>query len=348
MPNLSVAFAPVYHNPYQHLLTAALQKQNVTVHHLDAMPSLRWLRAHRSRVAILHLHWLYGLYMRHLLTPARYAAFLARFHYARRLGYKIVWTAHNILPHRMPFPPMHRYVRRLMMQQAEAVIVHCEYGRSQLRALFPRQKPIHTVPIGTYAGVYPDDVSRSTARQHLQVAPEQFVYLFLGNISAYKGLRKFVQIFLAQAGPNDLALIAGRNRDGRLVADLEEQAAQEVRLCVYAQFIPDEEMQYFLRAADVMVAPFTKILTSSSVIVGMAYGLPVIVPDLGCMPELVTPAAGIVYPASAPDGLAEALAEIKQRNTAVMGQAGQQIASQLDWDDIAAQTAAIYRQVINA
>lgn len=347
MMNPTVAFAPVYQNPYQHLLTAALQKQNVTVHHLSAMPDLRWLHARQWRVQILHLHWLYGLYMRHLLTPVRYAAFLARFHYARRLGYKIVWTAHNILPHRMPFPPMHHYVRRLMMREAAAVIVHCEYGRSQLLTLFPRQKPIHLVPIGAYAGVYPDDVTRNAARQHLHIAPEQFVYLFLGNISAYKGLRKFVQVFLAQAGPNDLALIAGRNRDRRLAADLQEEAAQDARLRVYAHFIPDAEMQYFLRAADVMVAPFTKILTSSSVIVGMAYGLPVIVPDLGCMPELVTPAAGIVYPASAPDGLAAALVEIKQRDTAVMGQAARQIASQLDWDDIAAQTAAIYRQVIN-
>jgi glycosyltransferase involved in cell wall biosynthesis len=345
MPNLSVAFAPVYHNPYQHLLTAALQKQNVTVHHLDGMPDLRWLRAHQGRIQILHLHWLYGLYMRHLLTPARYAAFLARFHYARRLGYKIVWTAHNILPHRMPFPPMHHYVRRLMMRQAEAVIVHCEYGRSQLLVRFPRQKPIHVIPHGNYEGVHPLTMTRQEARAQLGVGADQFVYLFLGNLSVYKGIARFITAFRAMAGPEDVALIAGRNRAPKLVARLQEEAERDGRFHVYPGFIPEERMQRYLLAGDAMVFAFDKILTSGSVILGMTYGLPIVAPALGCLPELVSAEAGILYDAAEEGALAAAMAEIKQRNTAVMGQAGQQIASQLDWDDIAAQTAAIYRQV---
>ncbi len=102
---LTVALLPVYRNPYQHLLTAALARHDVQVLHLKTMPSAAWLRREQGRVQVLHLHWLYGLYMNRYRTPLTWPRFLARFALARRLGYRIVWTAHNILPHRMLFPP---------------------------------------------------------------------------------------------------------------------------------------------------------------------------------------------------------------------------------------------------
>ena len=343
-----VAFAPVYHNPYQHLLTAGLCNYGIDVHHLTAMPRSTWLKKNKNQIRILHLHWLYGLYMRHWRTPAHYLVFFTSFWQAKQIGYKIVWTSHNIMPHRQPFPPMHQAVRRLMMSQADAVITHCEYGRAELLRRFPRSGPVYVVPIGTYTDVYPADVSRKSARTHLNIKPDQFVYLFLGNISTYKGLKNFVNTYKQLAQPNDVALIAGRNRNEQLTAYLENEASQDSRLRIHAGYIPDDEMQFFLRAADVMAAPFTKILTSSSVIVGMSYGLPVIVPDLGCLPELVTPEAGIVYSAADPQGLAQAMIQIKNQDTAVMGQDAKKIADSLQWDDIARQTAVIYRTCLNS
>lgn len=339
---LTVAFLPVYHNPYQHLLTAALQENGVQVEHLDGTPSAAWLLRERQRVQVLHLHWLYGLYMRRLLTPIRLLGFLSRFWLAQRLGYKIVWTVHNILPHRQPFPPVHRMVRRLVMKRADAVIAHCEYGRSEIMRHFPREKPVHIVPIGSYIEVYQATVTRSDARRHLDLTSEQFVYLFLGNITDNKGLDEFVRVFQDQATLTDVALIAGRNRNAALVQRLEAKAASDTRFRVRAGFIPNDEIPFFLGAADVMIAPFQKILTSSSVMVGMSYGLPVIVPNLGCLPELVTAEAGIVYEANDPVALGCALRQIKDMDTVKMGEEAQKITDALRWEDIARQTTAIY------
>jgi beta-1,4-mannosyltransferase len=340
---LRVAFLPVYQNPYQHLLTAALRQLGIDVLHLEGMPSPTWLLRERQRVQVLHLHWLYGLYMRHFLTPFRLLGFLGQFALARCLGYKIVWTVHNILPHRQPFPPMHHLVRRLVMKQADAVIAHCEYGRREVLRCFPREKPVHVIPIGGYGGVYPATVSREEARDSLGLEADQFVYLFLANISANKGLESFVRVFQEQASETDVALIAGRNRNQVLVDRLEAVAASDARLRIHAGFIPDDAMQLFLRAADVMVAPFQEILTSSSVMVGMSYGLPVIVPAMGCLTELVTPEAGIVYEANDPAALGHALRQIKGMDTIAMGGAAERITASLSWAEIAAQTAAVYR-----
>ncbi|MBN1815501.1 MAG: glycosyltransferase family 4 protein [Anaerolineae bacterium] len=344
--NLTVAFLPVYQNPYQHLLTAELEKLGVHVEHLSGMPSARWLVHNRDRVQILHLHWLDGLYMHRLLTPLRLPTFLARLALSRRLGYRLVWTAHNILPHRASLAPVHRMVRQLVMARADAVIAHCEYGRDELLRRFARQGPIYVVPIGSYEGVYPAAVSRGEARATLGLSPEAFVYLFLGNIAAYKGLDELVVAFRQVAAGDDVLIIAGRNRDVALASRLEQAAAADTRLRVRAGFVPDDEMQFLLRGADVMVAPFRNVLTSSSVLVGMSYDLPIVAPAIGCLPELVSPEAGLLYNPADPAALGKALREIRGMDTGRMGQAARHIAASLRWEDIARQTAAIYRECL--
>jgi glycosyltransferase involved in cell wall biosynthesis len=76
---------------------------------------------------------------------------------------------------------------------------------------------------------------------------------------------------------------------------------------------------------------------------GLSYGLPVIVPRLGCLPELVTGESGIIYDPHRPTALAEALREIKGRNVQAMGAAARAVAAQFSWAAIAQQTAGIYR-----
>jgi len=202
---------------------------------------------------------------------------------------------------------------------------------------------MYIIPIGGYAGVYPVTLTRAAARAALGLDAAQFVYLFLGNIAAYKGLDRFVAVFRQQASADDVALIAGRNRDAALVRRLERAAAGDSRIRLWARFIPDDEMQRFLLAADVMVAPFEWVLTSSSVIVGLSYGLPVIAPDLGCLPELIPPDAGLIYSAADPAALGHALLDVKARDMPSMSAAAHRVADGLSWEDIGARTAEVYR-----
>ncbi len=343
---MNVAFLPVYPNPYQRLLRDALTPQGVTVEFLERLPTAAWLRGQRGQIDILHFHWLYGLYMARWRTPRQVASFLARFRLARRLGYRVVWTAHNILPHHAPLPALHAAIRRLMMREADAVIAHCAAGREELLQRFLRRGPVHVVPIGHYKGLYPITMTRSEARAALGLESDQFVYLALGNIAAYKGLEQFALTFRRVAGEKDVALIAGRNRDAALVEKLRRHSNADPRIRLHAAYIPDEAMQHYLLAADVMVAPFEHILTSSSVIVGLSYGLPVIAPCLGCLPELVGPDAGLVYKAHDDEALALALQEIKRCELGPMRVAAQSIADGLGWEAIGRQTAAIYRELV--
>jgi glycosyltransferase involved in cell wall biosynthesis len=345
---MNVAFLPVYPNPYQRLLRDALRPQGVSVELLEGLPSTGWLRARRGEIDILHYHWLYGLYMARLRTPLQVAGFVSRFRLAQRLGYRVVWTAHNVMPHRAALWPLHVVIRRLMMREADAVIVHCEAGRRELLDRFSRRGPIHVVPHGHYKDVYPLTRTREDARAALGIDPSRFVYLALGNIAPYKGLERFVEAFRRVAGDGDVALIAGRNRDAALVRRLERAAAADPRVRLRASFVPDDKMQLYLLSADVLVAPFERILTSGSVIAGLSCGLPVIATNLGCLPELVNRGAGLIYEAGKPDAFDQALIDIKQRDWAAMSAAAQAIADGLGWDEISLLTASIYEACLTS
>lgn len=343
---MNVAFLPVYPNPYQALLRDSLRPHDVNVKYLERLPDAAWLTDHRAEIDILHFHWLDGLYMARFSTPQQVIRFILRIRQARQLGYGIVWTAHNILPHRRAFRPLDIAIRRLMMREANAVIIHCEAGRRELLEKFPRNGPVNVIPLGNYRGVYPMTMARAAARASFALDDSCFVYLALGNIAAYKGLEKFTEAFSRVAGLNDIALIAGRNRDQALVDRLKASASADPRLRVHAGFIPDDEMQRYLLAADVMVAPFERVLTSSSVMVGLSYGLPIVAPSLGCLPELVTPDAGTIYPAGDSAALARALVNIKNRDRQAMSVAAEGIAVSLDWKNIGRQTAAVYKDCL--
>jgi beta-1,4-mannosyltransferase len=344
---LTVAFLPIYQNPYQHLLTAALARENVKVLHLDAIPSSKWLQQKRIQVKILHLHWLSGLYMQRWLTPLRIVSFLMQINYAQRLGYKIVWTAHNILPHKLPLPPVHRFIRRFIMKRADAVITHCQFGKDELLRRFPRQKPVFVVPHGNYQGVHPVNITRKQARSLLGLSDTQFVYLLIGNISPYKGIESFVQMFQKNAMDQDIVLIAGRNRAPKLVNQLQVLAAKDNRIRIYPGFIQDGDMQRYLLSADVAVFTFEDILTSGSVILALSYGLPVIAPAIGCLPELITPETGYLYDPGNCESLRSAFDQIKIADRIKMGQAAIGLMATLRWDKIAEQTVKIYQACLS-
>lgn len=343
-PRIDVAFLPVYPNPYQHLLAAALEAENVIVHLLEELPRVSWLHENRDRIDWLHLHWLTGLYMARYRTPLTLLRFWQWLAEAQKLQYRLAWTAHNVYPHRPGLQPLHRSVRQRMLREADLVITHCIRGREELKATFHVDRPIHVIPHGSYVGTFPLEMDRESARARLSLDNDQFVYLSLGNIAGYKGLRAYAHQFLSTAAPRDVAVIAGRNRDASLVRELEQLAATDSRLRIHPGFVPDDELQLYFRAADVLVAPFRRILTSGSVLSAMGAGLPIIAPKLGCLEELVTPETGLTYDPTTPDGIVHALHEIKTCDFEVMGQAAAQRAASFRWDEIARQTAALYRE----
>ena len=339
-------------NPYQRLLADGLVGQGVES--VGGRPGRRqpfpillaWVRAGRPRV--LHLHWTHE-YLKGSAGPSRInrLRFLGQLRTLKRLGVRIVWTMHNLGGHDGIRHESEMTVHRDLVRLADAVLCHCVAAREAAIRAYGLEAAdaarLHVVPHGSYVGAYPDTVSRVDARARLGLPAAGPVLLFLGAVRGYKGTDELVAAFGAIADPAARLLIAGKPRGSGIEARLAGAAAADRRIVLALRYIPDAELQVWLAAADLVVLPFRDILTSGSAILALSFGRPVVAPALGCLPETVPPAAGVLYDPDAPDALGVAIREALAGDLAAMGVAARKRAEQLDWSTIAAATAALYR-----
>lgn len=335
-------------NPYAGLLAQALEPLDISLTLGDYALEKSWLETHRKDFEVLHLHWLHYFYRRDTLeqSVADYEKFAENLTYAKKvLGYKIVWTLHNVYPHERPFPQLDHCARLLVCDLADAVLCHCNYAKNIAAKLFHRTENVQVIPHGNFIDAFPNDMTRQDAREHLGINESQFVYLFFGNARAYKGIEHLVSAFLSHAGEDAVLLLMMRKAFDVAYADeVEALAKKDARIKVFtSEFFPESDFQIYINASDVAVFPFAEVLTSGSAVTALSFGRPVIMPRLGCLPELINEDMGVIYDVKENDGLGKALASARNLNIDVAQKAAMERALELNWKGIASQLAQVYR-----
>lgn len=348
-------------DPYQDLLYSHLPasvtvaylpmvtpSQTVDLALIPALLVLYRLRGYR----ILHLHWLYPFAPAwasavpggRRLMQAWYRSCLA---VARASGLRIVWTAHNLLPHARVFAD-DLAARRVLARSAAAVIAHNRASVPVLASLGAAR--VAFVPFGRFGEDYPKEVGRSEARRRLGIDPGGRVVAFVGSIERYKG----VDLLLTAArdlepGLGLTIVVAGRCTDPSLrdeVVALAGDLGERAR--VHLGRIPSEELQTYFASADAVALPFRSITNSTSLLLALEFGRPVVIPSL---PELgeVPEEAAIRYEANDLPALAKALAEAARTDDATlasMGRAAKRYAAGLSWEASAQATLALYQSLL--
>jgi beta-1,4-mannosyltransferase len=333
---MRVAFFPNHwrNNPYLDLLEASLCEIGVDVYPTEVdRPYREWSKPHRAEIDVLHFHWLYYMYQSEnyresLIRVLKFAGQLA---YAKRLGYRIVWTMHNRYPHERPHPHLDQWGRWLILGFADAVLVHCGAARSALKGLFGSRSRCHVAPLGNYIGVYPNTATRKQARRQLGIGQQRKVLLHLGYIRGYKGLENLVRSFMEITDDNLTLLIAGTVLDDDCLDRLKQLSGADSRVSLHPGWVPDDRMQLYYRAADLVVCPYERVLTSSACMLALSFGRPVVAPAQGCIPELVTPEAGILYDTEDPQGLHKAILESLAVDLGRMSKASSKVAKRYTW-----------------
>lgn len=334
-------------NPYGGLLAQGLADIGVELvaGHAEEFNET-WLYDNRHQVDVLHLNWPHYLYHAATLEErvARATTIVSNLALARTLGYKVVWTVHNLYPHDSTHVSLDRLVRLALTHLATAVIAHCTHARDLVRQHFHRTENVFVIPHGHFIDAYPNTLSRAAARQQVGIADDRFVYLFFGNVRPYKGLNHLLETFIALPGAANTLLLAAKVYNDYGDRFVEQARAADPRILVYpSRFFANEEFQLYFNAADVGVFPFVDVLTSGSTITALSFGLPVIVPTVGCLPELVDDEVGILYDQQQPGALPAAMHAIQQRDRQQLRRRAYQRAKALDWQTIARQTLAAYQ-----
>lgn len=325
-------------NPYYPLLRHALERFGVSlVNPKNDYLSTGWLLSQRKNVDVLHFHWIQYHYAPDPPNGSWVAQvkFAAKLLLARTLGYRIVWTMHNVFPHESGPRGMDMVARLAIAQLSHSILLLCEAGRDRVIKLFHRRSNIFVTGHGPYTESNHSNPTKAQARKSLGLEERHLVFITFGNIRRYKGLERILANFTRVGKDHWRLLIAGRPLYDELHEQMSRWTERDKRIHVYLGYVPPKEFEGLLRTADVATFAFENILSSGSVIKAMSAGLPVIAPAIGCIPEVVPPDCGILYDAKQPDGLAEAMERAGEINLEAMGRMARGRVTDLSWDEVA-------------
>ncbi len=328
-------------NPYTWLLCSHLAALGVRVR--DFTPA----RALRGGYDVLHLHWPEkALNAESLLgRVAGAVAALAMIEAAHLHGARVAWTAHNARPHESRHPRLEERFWSAVVRRVDAVIHPSAAGQEAVEARYPElaRRPHAVVPLGHFRGAYPDTVSREEARAAFGISDGARVVAFLGLVRPYKNVPHLIRT--VRALPREtgevVLLVGGAPHSAALADEVREAAGGDPRVRLALEHVPDDDIQRYLRAADLVVLPFRDVTNSASALLALSFDRPVLVPALGAMGELQA-LAGAEWVRTydgvlTPDLLAHVL------DWAVRRRPGAPRLDALEWPEIARQTLSVYR-----
>ena len=327
-------------NPYTWLLYSHLAALGVRVS--DLTPA----RALRGGYEVLHVHWPEKALNAAPLLGRVAGAFaaLTMLQAARFHGARVVWTAHNARPHESRHPRLEAWYRSVVVRWVDTVIHPSVAGQQAVEAIYPdlARRPHAVVPLGHFRGVYPDSVSREEARAASGISDRARVVAFLGLVRAYKNVPHLVRTVRAlppEAGEVVL-LVGGAPHPAALADEVREAAGGDPRVRLTLEHVPDDDVQRYFRAADLVALPFRDITNSASALLALSFDRPVLVPALGAMGELQALAGAdwvCTYEGDlTPEILARALDWAARRPP------GGPPLDALEWPEIARQTLSMY------
>ncbi len=159
-------------------------------------------------------------------------------------------------------------------------------------------------------------VDRAEACRRLGLDPDIRYMLFFGLIRDYKGLDLLLRAW-ASARPEGYRLIvAGEFYASRekYVSLIDESGLRD-EVALHDRFIPDEEVRYYFSAADCLVLPYRSATQSGVTQIAYNFSLPMIVTDVGGLPEIVPDGRTGLVCAPTAEGIADALRRVREVGT---------------------------------
>ena len=215
--------------------------------------------------------------------------------YYKACGKKIVFTAHNVNQARRDGKDsaVNRLTLRIQYRLSDHIFVHTQKMKRELLEDFGVRESRVTVIRYPLNNAFPDTgLSSFEAKHRLGITEAEKTILFFGRVSPYKGLDLLLAAFrqLVACHADYRLIIAGQPRKG--CEQYSEKILQEIKgdfnlgkVILKLEFIPDEDMELYFKAADVLVLPYKEIFQSGVLFLGYGFGLPVIATDVGSFRE---------------------------------------------------------------
>lgn len=356
---MKILFVPNWSegNPYQNLLKDALEKKAVEVVMSDykqGWPSLFKLTLKYRDCNVIHFHWV-NPYVAWLLrsksnikTWIKFILYVIDFILVKIIGKKIVWTVHNKFMHESQNVCWERKFRKLLIFMSDKILVHSGSAIPEIKNAYGLRQINNCtiIPMGNFIDAYKNNISKEEALKKLGLNGRTKVFLFFGAIRNYKGVVQLIEGFKNNEALQDATLLIAGNPFTEIIkqeiVDMVN-GSQNIKLFLY--FIPDDDVQIFMNAADVVIFPFQDILTSASVVLAMSFGKALIAPKKGCLADMLDEKGAYVY--SKNDDLEHVLCRALTANFELMGQHNEKLIRRYNWNKMADLTKSVYEEISN-
>jgi glycosyltransferase involved in cell wall biosynthesis len=284
---------------------------------------------------IVHIHWPEYLSfetesgLRAPLDPAILERLGERLDSWRARNTRLVIHRHNLRPHldrEGRFDPLYA----LAYAHADAVIHMgaeslAEYGR-RYATQFDISRQRHVIIPHAHFGAYASGVGRAEARRELGIRSGARTVLVFGRFAGDEECALVLQGFRQLPGWNKTLLAPSwherllRSASIRLKYRVRDLRRLYHRLHPWYHFgytfVPDERVQYYLAAADVLLIQRRQPLNSSNLVLGFSFGRVVVGPDHGNVGEILRQTGNPVYESGSAASVGRAL----ERGLALAGQ----------------------------
>lgn len=202
--------------------------------------------------------------------------------------YMVCVCCNNVMPHdKMPFS---KILTKQILNKAHIFIIHSKDEEKVFNRLVPNKKIYFTTVCPNLNVIGEEKYTKETARKKLHIQNYEHIILFFGFVRKYKGLQYLLKAMpdvIKKVADVKLLIIGEFYEDKNEYIDLIEKNNLQENVFINEEFVPDEEVEVYFKAADVTILPYVSATTSGVIQTAYQYGCPVIASNVGGLPEAI-------------------------------------------------------------
>jgi glycosyltransferase involved in cell wall biosynthesis len=267
---------------------------------IDPLNPFTWIqtakRIVREKPDILLLQW---------WTPFWLPLLLVVSVIARRARIPILYICHQMIePDSSSFELL---LARPALRLGDAFIVVSQKDFAIARRIVG-DKPILVGYHPIYDGFPNQGLTHAEACKKLEIEPNEPLLLFFGFVRRYKGLRYVLEAMGQLPKPPRLIIAGEFWEEEAFYRDLIRQQGLESKVIIHNRYIPNEEIESYFVAADVLILPYLSGSQSGVGMIALNYGVPVIATSIGGLAETVKHGeTGLIVPPGDSNAIAVAI-----------------------------------------
>ena len=332
-------------NPYIFQLIRSLQLHpDVCV----VQHGLPWLKDSKYRFDVVHIQWPEVLFKWKEPSNNDFDFIKQKIGEWKSKKTKIISTVHNEFPHKIN-NKISNEIYKLVYNNSNCII---HLGKESIRLtnnLYGVNSEKHVViPHGNYTW-FENEITKTEARKRLGIEDDRFVMLSFGTIRKLRELKTLKNVAEHLSDFDGLLLVAGN------ILQISKKSPDYyfVKLPFYSRknthidsnFIPDENVQIYLNAADAIFIPRIKTLNSGNVALGFTFGKVVVGNDYGVVGEELKQTGNAVFDVNDDESLKLAIKKAFDLSKTNQGEKNKIYANDtMNWQAIADKHVEVYKK----